>query len=339
MAITSGFFSWEDIAAYAKGKQEFIKALLNIKGTMPSVSTFKRVISMIKPDKLEDIYRKWVLPAINKEQINHYSVDGKACRGAGKYEGCSLHTISIYVNGSGISIGQQAVSEKSNEITAIPILLNDIDITGGIVSIDAMGCQEKIADTIRNNGADYILSLRKNHKNAYEAVEEYFQWAQEDIAEKRELEYGHVHEISHGRVVNWKIVVTKCVKDFEFTSKWKDIQSIVMIERKCKYKGKMTIERRYFISSLKVDATKFGKLIRDHWGIENTLHWTLDVAFNEDASRIHERNAAKNMAALRKIALGLMIKLKTPGESFHKMQVRALFNDEYILSILSYDSK
>ncbi|GHU79814.1 hypothetical protein AGMMS49992_32210 [Clostridia bacterium] len=133
--------------------------------------------------------------------------------------------------------------------------------------------------------------------------------------------------------------MTKCVEDFEFITKWKDIKSIIMIERKCKYKGKVTVNRRYFISSLSVDAITFGKHIREHWGIENSLHWVLDVAFGEDASRIHEGNACKNMTTLRKIAMGLMQKQKTSNMSYHKMQVRALFDDEFILAMLLFDSK
>lgn len=338
LAVVSGFYTWDDIADYAEGKKEFLNKTLGIE-KVPSVSTFKRVISMIEPSKFEEIYRKWVLPTVNKDKTNQYCVDGKSSRGANQYEECNLHTVSVYVKGNGISIAQQVVGEKSNEITAIPMLLEDIDISGGIVSIDAMGCQEEIAKTIRKNEADYILSLKKNHKNAYEAVEEYFTWAQNDIAERRVITSASEQEISHGRVVTRKVIMTKCVEDFEFAAKWKDIKSIGMVERRCKCKGKETIGKRYFISSLDCDAVTFMARVREHWGIENKLHWVLDVVFREDASAIHKAHAVENMAILRKMAMAFMQKQKKQGVSYRKLRTKALFNDDYILNMIEYGSK
>jgi predicted transposase YbfD/YdcC len=335
LAVVSGYSQWEEIYQYAESKTAWLIELFKLEHGIPSVSTIRRVISIIKPETLEEIYREWVIPYVGSTKNQHLAVDGKTACGVGKHKGHKLHTLSVWATEHGISLGQRATDAKSNEITAIPQLLNDLDIEGGIISIDAMGCQKEIAENIRNNKADYVLAVKKNQKTLFHDAIDYFAWAETDATEARVLSHGKHKEWDHGRSSRWRAVVTKEIKWFESCKGWKDLTAIVMIEKTTEYKGKTTVERRYYISSLDVEAEKYMQLIREHWLVENSLHWVLDAEFDEDDGMIHTGNAPKNMSLIRKFAMIIMKSVKTPGLSYNRIQIMAALNNDFIASLFA----
>jgi len=333
IAVVCGKRTWVDIAWFAKDRCTWFTDVFGLKNGVPSVDTIRRVMGFIPPDALENIYREWVLPYIGTCKGKHVSVDGKTVRGVEKAGGDKLHEVSVWVTEDGLALGQMSTDEKSNEITAIPELLNDLDISGGIVSIDAMGCQKDIAKNILDNKADYILAMKKNQRNFHEEIEEYFPWAESNKAESRLLKTADAVDYGHGRRVRWHIVVTHCVADFPSAKEWAGIQSIIMIVTRRMCKGKESVEKRYYISSLKCSAQDFLRRIREHWGIENNLHWVLDTQFGEDQCRIHERNAAENLSLLRKIAMALIKNVKDKSTSYHRIQEKCLNIPDFIFSM------
>jgi predicted transposase YbfD/YdcC len=334
IAMMCGYTTWEDMHTYATTKAELLKQILKLKHGIPSVSTIRRVINSIKAEELESVYRKWVMPYIGSCAGKQLNIDGKEVRGVEKHGEAVLNNVSVWISEEGISLGQEAVEEKSNEITAIPILLNDLEIKGSIVSIDAMGCQKNIAETIRLNGADYILALKGNQKGFYRDVVEYFEWAKKDKVEQRIIEKATGRNYEHGRITHWKAEVTYDAESFEESKEWKDIKSIIKISRIVTNGKEPREETRYYISSLKISAVEFMKRIRGHWSIENNLHWELDTQYGEDACRIHKGEAPRNISLLRKIVMAMAKAIKKPGLSYHSIQVKASLCDEFMMFML-----
>lgn len=334
MAIVCGYSTWEDMYLYAQSKKEILTSLLNLENGIPSVSTMQRVIGAIKAEVLESIYREWVLPYIGGCSGKQVNIDGKEVRGVANQGEAVLNNVSVWVTEDGISLGQIAVESKSNEIKAIPILINDLDIEGSIVSIDAIGCQKAIAECIKENGAEYVIALKGNQKGFYESAKEYYDWAIKDKAEQRILSTATTRNYEHGRTTKWNAVVTNDVGSFEESKEWKGIKSIIMVTRTITNGESPREERRYYISSIKCGAEEFLQRIRRHWSIENSLHWELDTQFGEDMCRIHKGNAPRNLSLLRKIAMALMKSVKKAGLSYHSIQVKASLNDDYMISIM-----
>jgi predicted transposase YbfD/YdcC len=290
----------------------------------------------MRPEKLEEAYRQWVLPYVGRCIGKHIAVDGKTICAASNYrlsneetaEG-KLHIISAWVREDGISLGQIKTDEKSNEITAIPKMLENMDIKGSVVTIDAMGCQADIAKTIIRGEANYLLALKKNQPSLYESVEEYFKWARTEPIEKRQLKEYSYEEHEHGRHVHRKVEVCNDVSWIETVREWKQLSSIVCVTRKGEREGRQTEETAYYISSREWEAEEVSKYIQGHWTIENNLHWSLDVAFNEDSSKIHLGYSAENISIIRKIAQKLL-KAETTfkgGSIRRKARRVALLND------------
>lgn len=313
LGVICGCETWIEIEDYAHAKYEWLKTILELPGGVPSNDTYRRLMTRMLPQKLEEAYRQWVLPYVGGCIGKHIAIDGKTICTASNYrlsneetpEG-KLHIISAWVREDGISLGQIKTDEKSNEITAIPKMLDTLDVKGAVVTIDAMGCQVDIAEKIIDREANYLLALKKNQLNLYESVEEYFKWARTEPIEKKQLKEYSYEEHEHGRHVYRTVEVCNDVSWIETVREWKRLSSIVCVTRKGEREGRQTEETAYYISSREWEADEVAKHIQGHWTIENNLHWSLDAAFNEDSSKIHLGYSAENLSVIRKIAQKLL---------------------------------
>jgi len=336
LGVICGCETWIEIEDYAHAKYEWLKTILELPGGVPSNDTYRRLMTRMLPQKLEEAYRQWVLPYVGGCIGKHIAIDGKTICTASNYrlnneetpEG-KLHIISAWVREDGISLGQIKTDEKSNEITAIPKMLDTLDVKGAVVTIDAMGCQVGIAEKIIDREANYLLALKKNQLNLYESVEEYFKWARTEPIEKKQLKEYSYEEHEHGRHVYRTVEVCNDVSWIETVREWKRLSSIVCVTRKGEREGRQTEETAYYISSREWEADEVAKHIQGHWTIENNLHWSLDAAFNEDSSKIHLGYSAENLSVIRKIAQKLL-KAETTfkgGSIRRKARRVALLND------------
>ena len=342
LGVICGCETWIEIEDYAHAKYEWLKTILELPGGVPSNDTYRRLMTRMLPQRLEEAYRQWVLPYVGGCIGKHIAIDGKTICTASNYrlsneetpEG-KLHIISAWVREDGISLGQIKTDEKSNEITAIPKMLDTLDVKGAVVTIDAMGCQVDIAEKIIDREANYLLALKKNQLNLYESVEEYFKWARTEPIEKKQLKEYSYEEHEHGRHVYRTVEVCNDVSWIETVREWKRLSSIVCVTRKGEREGRQTEETAYYISSSEWEADEVAKHIQGHWTIENNLHWSLDAAFNEDSSKIHLGYSAENLSVIRKIAQKLL-KAETTfkGGSIHRKARRAALLNDYAEKVL-----
>lgn len=347
LGVICGCETWIDIEDYVRAKYEWLKGFLELPGGIPSNDTYRRLMERIRTEKLEEIYRQWVLPYVGGCIGKHVAIDGKTICAASNNrqsheetdEG-KLHIISAWVREDGISLGQVKTDEKSNEITAIPKMLETLDIKGATVTIDAMGCQVEIAGKIVDQGAVYMLALKKNQPSLYESVEEYFKWARTEPTEKKQIKEYSYEEHEHGRHIHRKVEMCNDVSWIETVREWKQLSSIICVTRKGEREGRQTEETAYYISSREWEAKDAAKCIQGHWSIENNLHWSLDTAFNEDESQIFKGNAQVNLNVVRKIAQGLL-KSETSfkGGSIRRKANRVAMLNDYAEMVLKLGSK
>lgn len=337
LSIISGCESWEEIHDYGKMKQKWLRSILPLPNGIPSESTFRRVFARIKPEALEEAYREWVWPYIGSCHEKQICVDGKTVRGVSKRSEQRLHMVSAWVREDGIALGQVKTQEKSNEITAIPNLLNALDIRGSVVSIDAMGCQRNIAKTIITREAHYLLAVKDNQPTLHEDIKEYFAWAREDSVEKSRLIQHTEVSFDHGRTTRWRVLTTKDTVWFEDKSKWVMLHTLICVERKTERAGNTSIHTAYYISSLDADAAMFLRLTRGHWSVENQLHWLLDVTFCEDSSLVYKDHAPVNLSLLRKMALSLLRLDASSKASVARKRRMAAYDNDFALSLLTLE--
>lgn len=346
LGIICGCETWIDIEDYAHSKEEWLKTFLDLPGGVPSNDTYRRLMERISPEILENVYRQWVLPYVGGCIGKHIAIDGKTICAASQNrlnneetdEG-KIHIISAWVREDGISLGQLKTEEKSNEITAIPQLLDALDIKGATVTIDAMGCQADIAKKIVEREAVYLLDLKRNQPNLHDSVEEYFNWARTDPIEKKLLSEYAYEEHEHGRHIHRKVEVCNDVSWLETAREWKQLSSIICVTRKGEREGRQTEETAYYISNREWNAEEVAKNIQGHWSIENGLHWSLDVVFNEDKSQIHSRHSQENLSVIRKIAHSLLKSEPSfKGGSIHRKSKRAAMEDAYAELVLKLGS-
>jgi predicted transposase YbfD/YdcC len=306
-AVICGAQDWEDIEYFGHCKEEFFRTYLQLPAGIPSHDTFNRFFSNIDPLVMEQQFRIWV-KAICSEQTDLVSIDGKTICGA-KQDGKSLfHMVSAFCHANGVSLAQIRTSEKSNEITAIPLLIKALDLDGCIVSIDAMGCQQAIAKEIREAKADYLLAVKNNQQELFQAIEDTFRFEKH---QDRTLACGL--DFGHGRIEERTCYVST---DLQYVDKkkWMDVKTLIKVVSQRYNKTKKAKEEpstRYYISSSEGSAEEFNKLIRSHWAIENNLHWMMDVTMGEDASRKRTKNSPVNFSVVFKTAL-TMLKKYTP---------------------------
>ncbi len=333
ISVICGAETWKQMVEFAHSKKEFLRKYLKLKNGIPSEDTINRVFSSVDSEQFESCFIEWVnsISAITKGQV--IAIDGKTLRGAkSKGKKSPVHMVSAWANENNLVLGQVRVNEKSNEITAIPELLDKLMVQGNIITIDAMGTQTDIAEKIIENKADYILAVKENQKQLLEEIIDEFKFS-------KDIEVDTHIDIGHGRVETRKCSV---VSNFLFVenknNKWVNLNQVIKIEsvREFKNSDKPTEKAtRYYISSLENNANQYQKNIRSHWGVENKLHWTLDVAFSEDASRKRNKNAAQNYSVLLKIALNLLKNEKTEKQGIAGKRLKAAWNEKYLLKVLS----
>jgi predicted transposase YbfD/YdcC len=333
----SGADNFVAIVEYGKEKEEWLKTFLELANGIPSVDTFERLFARLKPAELQRCFIGWMEAVHEVSAGELINIDGKALRGA-KEAGNSrslIHMVSVWSASQHLVLGQQKVSEKSNEITAISPLLEMLAIRGCIVSIDAMGCQREIAKTIIEEGADYVLALKGNQGHLHDDVQELFLSAQAQEFKNIEHQFYSKVEKGHGRIETrryWTMGNTEYLIGAE---KWIGLKSIGMVESERNVNGNISTEKRYYLLSIESDVHKFSHSVRSHWSIENQLHWILDVGFDEDASQSCRGYIAENLAVIRHISLNLLSRDKTSKVGVKTKRLKAGWNNSYLRDILS----
>jgi predicted transposase YbfD/YdcC len=332
-AMIAGANSINQIAIFAKAKARWIQNFIPI-DTIPSYGIFWWILVRIKPEYLRQLLHGWLdtLPEKLKHQI--LALDGKCLRGTQDSSTLNptLHLVSIFAVESGIVLAQQPVENKSNEITAIPKILDQIDVRGAIITSDAMGCQTDIAEKICANGADYILALKGNQESLADEVENYFNQAEVIDFEGVECDAVGSEEDAHGRNERREVYAIEDIDWLPQKNKWKNLKSIIMVKRQRLLPDQEpTNEKRYYISSLPAVALKIAIAIRKHWGIENNLHRQLDVNFAEDNSVVNTGHAAENLAIFRRLALNIL----GSGRGLLERRKKAAWNEDYLTEIVS----
>jgi len=333
LSVICGAEGWIDVENFGRAKINYLRRFSAFINGVPSDDTFRRFFRSLDIEQFKAMFREWVQSLAKTVDAKVIAIDGKSSRRSYDGDGNMLHMVSAFASEARIVLGQEKVSEKSNEITAIPKLLNWLDIKGHIVTIDAMGCQYSIANQIVEKGGDYIFSLKGNQGTLSDDVELYFK----DSFVKNELKTHIDYDKGHGRIETRKCLVAHDVAWLrDLHPNWKTIQSIILIEASAESKGKKREETRYFISSLKEpEAEKVQKSIRLHWGIENTLHWILDMSFNEDYSRIRKGNAPEIMAIIRHFALNLLQQNKPPRQSIKGLRKLCSWDETVLEKIIT----
>lgn len=317
-----GAQSWRDFESFGKEKRDFLQKFLPYKNGIPSKNTYARVFSSLDPDAFKQCFISWVqsFQLAAKEVI---AIDGKALRKSfdKSTEQSAIHMVSAFATATKLVLGQQKVNEKSNEITAIPKLLDLLSLKGMIVSIDAMGTQKKIAKKIREKGADYVLALKGNHSNLHDDIAFFLSSEIKKTARNKIVDSYEEYDKGHGRIERRMCYVTDQLDWLEERSQWCDLKTIAVLESHVTIGDKETTELRYFISSLSPNARQLAEAIRSHWAIENSLHWVLDVTLREDESRIRKDHAPENMAMIRHIVLNM---LQNTKKGFKDMSIKRL---------------
>lgn len=331
LSVICGAETWKDIQTFGTAKEDFLRTFLKLPNGIPKLDTYRRVFAAIDSEQFEAAFIEWVneLADISKGQV--IAIDGKTLRGAKKPGGKSpIHMVSAWANENNLVLGQVKVNEKSNEITAIPKLLDILSLQGNIITIDAMGCQTKITDKIISEKADYIIAVKENQKTLNQEIKDEFKFS-EDIQTTTS------QNLDHGRIETRTCSVIHLFNHITELAKWKNLKSIVRIQstRTFKNSNKPTEKAtRYYISSLEEEAESFNEKIREHWSVENKLHWTLDVAFREDDSRKRIGNSAQNFSILLKIALNLLKNEKTAKQGVKGKRFKAALDNQYLKKVL-----
>ena len=336
-AVIGGADNWVEVAAFGQAKAAWLQGFLALPNGIPSHDTFGRVFRLLDPQQWQDGFLSWVEAITQATKGQIVPIDGKALRRShDKALGAkAIHMVSAWASESRVVLGQVKVDKKSNEITAIPALLEMLTLTGCIVTIDAMGCQKEIANKIIDKDADYALALKKNQNGLYEGVKALFDTAQLD--EFDSPQYHKTVEKSHGRHETrqcWTISDPTRLAELHNFSAWQGLQTIVCIKAQQQRGNKTTTEERFYISSLATDAEHLLQVVRGHWSIENSLHWVLDVAFREDESRIRKGHGAQNFAVLRHLALNLLAQVSSANGGINAKRKRAGWDETFLLNIL-----
>lgn len=338
--VICGADDWVSIEEFGNAKLDWFRKFLELPNGIPSHDTFGRVFGKLDPDQFHTCFTNWILAVSEITEGQVIALDGKTLRRShdktlGKG---AIVMVSAWATANRLVLGQLKVDEKSNEIRAIPELLRALDISGCIITTDAMGCQKEIASLIVEGGGDYVLALKENHGQLYEDVALLF----DDLEASRFKAYSFDEEKTvnggHGRLETrqcWTISDPKIVQALRGTKDWEKLQSVVKVRAKRNDGQKETVEDRYYLSSLDGDAERLLWAKRTHWGIENGLHWVLDIAFREDESRVRKDHGAQNLATLRHIALNLLKQENTAKIGIKNKRLRAGWDERYLLRVLA----
>lgn len=337
-AVISGAESWDDIEYFGECKYDWFKSFLDLPNGIPSHDTFNRVFARLDPQELEKCFSDWIKSISSLLPGEQIAIDGKTLRHSydKNTKQKAIVMVSAFARERELVLAQKKVSKKSNEITAIPELLKALELSGAIVTIDAMGCQTKIASQIVNQEADYLITLKKNQPGLYERVDELFKLALSDSKNEQFSSNYSLCESGHGRTEKRHYHVLSNIRELvDSSKKWSNFNSAIKVEYSRRLKnGKIKEESRYFITSLSQDAEQLAKYIRGHWSIENQLHWVLDVDFNEDNSRIRKDNAPENLAVIRHIAFNILKQDKSFKASIKGKRKCAGWDNNYLVKLL-----
>jgi len=335
-AVLCGADDFVSIADYGRKKRKWLKQFLDLSAGIPSHDRFNAILGAIKPDEFERCLLSWItaLHEVTDGQI--IAIDGKTLRrsfdaASGK---SAIHMVSAWATANQITLGQVVVDEKSNEITAIPKLLEIIAVSGCLVTIDAMGCQTPIAEKIVAAGADYVLAVKGNQPTLHDGIKDFFGRHLEDNFAEVDVACHETKERGHGRTDLRTYFVCPAPHDLPDRRRWKKLAAIGMAMTDTLRHGKQTIEVRYYILSRKLAAKKFAAAVRGHWSIENSLHWQLDVTFGEDQSRIRKGHADTNFSILRRTALSLLKNNRTLKVGVKNKRLSAGWCDDYLAQVL-----
>jgi len=339
-AVICGADNWEEVQLFGEAKEAWFKTFLQLPNGIPSHDTFWRVFAKLDPEQFQESFVSWISSVSEVTQGQVIAIDGKTLRrshdkalGRG-----AIDMVSAWAVLNHLVLGQVKVDDKSNEITAIPELLRVLEVSGCIITIDALGCQKEIAEAIIAQEADYVLALKENHGRLYEDVVKLF--TDLEASDFRAYAYSRDETVNknHGRLETRTCYVIRdphILIHLRGANQWKSLQSVVKVHSRRQLDEETTEKDRYFISSLATDAKHMLATVRSHWSIENSLHWVLDIAFREDESRIRKDHGPENFAVLRHIALNLVKQEKTQKASVKGKRLKAGWDEDYLLKILS----
>ena len=336
-AVIGGADDFVSIAGWGRMKKKWLATFLDLGAGIPSHDRFNAIFKAIKPAEFEKCLLRWItaLHEITDGQV--IAIDGKTLRRSfdAASSKAAIHMVSAWATANHISLGQVVVDEKSNEITAIPKLLEILDISGCLVTIDAMGCQREIAQQVVDQKADYVLAVKDNQPSLYAAIRDFFTEHVEDEWQSILHRRHETHDKDHGRVDDRYYYLAKLPEDFPLKEKWPGLKAIGMAVRVTEYKdGRASDDVRYYITSRYTSGQRFAQAVRGHWGVENALHWQLDVTFQEDQCRIRKGHADANFSLLRRASLSLLKNNRSQKVGVKNKRLCAAWDETYLMEVL-----
>ena len=339
-AVVAGAEGWDDVELFAQCKEDWLRTFLELPNGIPCSDTFARVFARLDPDRFRECFTQWVSSIHQLTQGQAVAIDGKTVRRshdrrAGQE---AIHMVSAWASENCLVLGQTRTEAKSNEITAIPRLLEMLELKACIVTIDAMGCQKEISRTILDRGADYVLAVKGNQGQLYQDIGDLFQAGDGTGVNDLPHDYAATLNKGHGRIERrecWSISDPACLEYLSTAGDWPGLRSVGMVRSQRREGERVSVETRYYISSLESEAQRLLGAARSHWGIENSLHWVLDVSFREDESRVRVGNAPENLATMRHAALNLLRQDRQSRISIKAKRKLAAWDNTFLLSILS----
>ena len=342
-AVICGADGWTDMETFGRAKEPWLRTFLALPSGIPSHDTFGRVFARLDPAAFERCFVAWVQAVAPETRHHLVAVDGKTLRGShDRANGQGpLHLVSAWAAASGLVLGQVAVDDKSNEITAIPVLLRLLDLEGGLVTIDAMGCQTAIAAQIVEQGGDYVLALKDNQPTLHAEVQHTFAQARADgfaVYAPTDYDYARTVDSGHGRLEvrrHWTLHDPELIAHLDPEGRWAKLRGVGLVEAERHVGATVTIEQRYYLLSAPLSAAALGRAVRSHWGIENRVHWVLDVSFGEDACRVRTDHGPRNLAVLRHLALNLLRLERSRKGSIATRRFAAALDETYLARVLA----
>lgn len=336
-AAICGADDWVSVEAYGKAKYDWLKTFLELPNGIPSHDTFGNVFSVLSSTEFEECFLSWIQSVCVVTAGQIIAIDGKKLRRSHDKSSnkSAIHMVSAWASKNMVTLGQVKTDEKSNEITAIPELLNLLEIRGCIVTIDAMGCQKKIVNKIvTDKKADYVIALKGNQGNLHDDVKLFFEGALKDNFDGIDFNFHKTVDGDHGRIETREYYIVSDIDWLDSKKAWNNLNTIGMVISERDTGNKVSKEARYFICSIPKDAKLFAKSVREHWGIENKVHWVLDISFREDESRMRKGDSAANFSIVRHIALNMLRHEKSVKLGIKNKRLNAAWDNEYLLNVL-----